>query len=93
MFNNMSESQIVLNPKWQRKALMAEHGVSPASIAASVPCSGSLVRRVINGGNAYDTQNSKRIKQLIADGVGRTVTELWPESEYARTDRTASRSP
>lgn len=60
---------------------MDEHGVSAADVAAVVGCSAQLVRRVVNGGAVYETRNSRRIKQFIAERVGVTVETLWPDDD------------
>lgn len=86
----MSEQRRVLPLKWTRKAVMAESGVRATEIAAAVPCSTALVNRVINGGNVWETRNSKRIKELIAERVGVSVSELWPEADSGSEPRAAA---
>jgi hypothetical protein len=69
-----------LNARSVRKALMDQHGVTYADIAAEVPCSVGLVAHTFSDRARYETPKSKRIKQVFADRVGMSVAELWPEA-------------
>lgn len=67
----------------RRKALLLERGVTMRDIAMAVPCSDLTVSNVIAGRQVYETPKTKRVKALIAERVGLTVDELWPDEEVA----------
>jgi lambda repressor-like predicted transcriptional regulator len=77
----------VLQPASIRKALLEERGIPAAEIAAQVPCNVEIVYRVIRGDFKYDTPNTKRIQQLIAERIGMPVKELWPNEDVSGNPR------
>lgn len=79
----MPEPNTVLSPKSFRKALFAERGVTTATVAAEVPCSDEMVRRVWNDENKWDTAKVKEIKRVSARQSGETVDVLWPDPSAA----------
>lgn len=83
----------MLSPKTFRKALMDEHGVTTAAVAADVQCSDESVRKVVNGDMIFETPITKRIKALIADRVGVPAATLWPEEDDPRTSRATDPNP
>lgn len=75
----MTEPNTVLSPKSFRKALFAERGVTTSTVAAEVPCSDEMVRRVWNDEHKWDTDKVKDIKRVSAKQARETVEVLWPE--------------
>lgn len=64
----------------QRKGAMYDAKVGLRAIARSVPCSVGTVSRVVNGQHTFETPITRRVKAVIAEAVGLTVAELWPEA-------------
>jgi len=75
------EHERVSTERLRRKALMMERGLTIRSVANAVPCSELTVSNVIAGRGVFETPKTKRVKALIAEGVGLRVTDLWPEPE------------
>lgn len=57
----------------QIKALLILNDISSASIARKMHVTPTWVSLVLTG-----RKKSKRIRKAIADAVGKTVDELWP---------------
>lgn len=69
----------VLSKKAFRKALLAERGVTTATVAVMVPCSEEMVRRVFNGEFTTATNNINEIKRIAAEQADVTIEDLWTE--------------
>lgn len=80
------ETDNVLSKKAWRKAVLADRGVTAASVAALVPCSEEMVRRVINFENSYVTDKINRIKQIASDLSEVSIDRLWPADEQKDED-------
>ena len=81
----MPEPNTVLSPKSFRKELFAERGVTTATVAAEVPCSDEMVRRVWNDEHKWDTDKVKDIKRVSAKQAAETIEFLWPEQQNSST--------
>jgi hypothetical protein len=85
----MLQPNTVLSPKAYRKALLAERGVTAATVAAEVPCSEEMARRVFNDDFKYrEADKVKRIMEIAASQANKnpdlaavSVEELWPAKD------------
>lgn len=67
------------------KELMMVYGVSQDKFAKELGVSRALVSRVIKG-----TRSNKKVRQAIAEAVGRSVEELWGEGVASEENDIAS---
>lgn len=58
------------------KAMLVEHGIKHKDIACALGVTRACVSIVLNG-----HQNSKRVKQAIADVLHLKVADLWPDKK------------
>ena len=70
----MKQNLMDMPPKEIRIALMRA-GVAQASIARSLGVHITMVNHVIDGNSV-----SHRVRQAIADAVGRDLKEIWPST-------------
>ena len=65
-------------PTFRRKMAMARVGLTGAAVANALSISEGAVSQVVNG-NLLARPAAARIMAYVADRLGRTVDDLWPE--------------
>jgi len=75
------EPSSVMSARSLRKALMSDRGITMTAVAEAVDCSWLTVSNVVAGKNLHETPKTRRIKRFIAEKVGLSVAELWPEAD------------
>lgn len=73
------------NPSPLKRILLAE-GRRQTWLAGEVGIDPADLNRIVNRGLIP----SDRVKQAIADALGRKVEELWPDAEQSETSRAAA---
>lgn len=63
------------------KALLVLNGLRQDELAQKLGVSDAFLSEIISGKRRACKATGKRIRQGIADALGMTVAELWPEKE------------
>lgn len=85
-YNKGLQTKLANMDKEEITNLLKEAGVSQTAIAETLKVSPAAVHYVVSG-----KKSTPRIRQALASAVGKSVTEIWPES--AKEGKKKSPSP